>query len=204
MTGAEDTWLRRSARRFTLGTGPLKRGSDRLQEAGRVLVVLAVLAAPLVAVAAATTVTDRLTAVAEEQAAERSRTDAVLVEDAPAASREPGYDSFTPPRTASAAATWLAPDGTVREGRVPAPSGSPAGSSVPVWVDLGGDLVPPPLTTHDVSGAAGAIGAGVLVAVPAAAGALYGLLCAALDAHRQRRWAQGWAAVGPGWAERLL
>ena len=44
----------------------------------------------------------------------------------------------------------------------------------------------------------------VLVGVPLVTWSLHAVLCAALDAHREHQWAQGWAAVGPEWATRLL
>jgi len=91
-----------SAAGFILGSGPLERASDRVEVAGRIVVVLSLLVAPALAVVA----TGHLHAVAAEAAAERTLVHAVL--------------------------------------------------------------------------------------------------CGALNAHREHRWAQGWAAVGPEWATRLL
>src|SRR3712207_2320343 len=54
MTVERDTLARRSLRRFTLGSGPLKRRSDRVQVAGRIVVVLSFLLAPLLAVVVST------------------------------------------------------------------------------------------------------------------------------------------------------
>ena len=46
MTAPEASAIRRWLRRFTLGRGPLRRGSDRVQVVGRVVLVLSVALAP--------------------------------------------------------------------------------------------------------------------------------------------------------------
>src|SRR5690349_24945200 len=88
--GAEGTGLparqgsiaRRWLRRFALGSGPLKRRSDRIQLLGRVAVLLSIVLAPGVAVAVATAATARYDAVGVAQRAVRSETSAVLLEAA--------------------------------------------------------------------------------------------------------------------------
>ena len=55
-----------------------------------------------------------------------------------------------------------------------------------------------------IDGSARGIGLLFFLGVPLVTWTLYALLCAALDAHRERRWAQGWAAVEPDWATRML
>ena len=72
MNTSTDTALHRSLRWFTLGSGPLKRGSDRLQVAGRLVVVLALLVAPPLAVAAMAVTTAQLETLAAAEAAERT------------------------------------------------------------------------------------------------------------------------------------
>ncbi|MBB3084498.1 Rv1733c family protein [Geodermatophilus sabuli] len=203
MSTSTDTALRRSLRRFTLGSGPLKRGSDRLQVAGRLVVVLALLVAPPLAVAATAATTSRLEALAAAGAAERSRVDAVLLEDAPEAGAS-GYGEQEPV-TVPARAVWPVPGGTEREGIVLVSPHTAAGTAVPVWVDRDdGHVTSPPMDRSRIDGSAMGVGAVFLLGVPLATWTLYVVLCAALDAHRQRRWAQGWAAVEPEWGTRLL
>jgi hypothetical protein len=197
-----DTALRRSLRWFILGSGPLKRGSDRLQVVGRLVVVLAMLTAPPLAVAASIVTTTQLEALAEAQAAERSRVDAVLLENAPGAgaSGHGDQESVKVP----ARAVWPVPGGAERQGVVLVRPHTAAGTAVPVWVNRAGNVTSAPLDRSRTDGSAMMIGAVVLLGVPLATWMLYAFLRAALDAHRERRWAQGWAAVEPDWATRLL
>jgi len=197
-----DSALRRSLRWFTLGSGPLKRGSDRLQVVGRFVVVLALLAAPPLAVAATTVTTGQLEAQAAAEAVERSRVDAVLLEDAPDAA-DSGHGGQAPAKV-PARAVWPVPGGAERQGVVLVRPHTAAGTAVPVWVDRDGNVTSAPLDRSRTDSAAMTIGAVVLLGVPLATWTLYAVLCAALDAHRQRRWAQGWAAVEPDWVTRLL
>src|SRR5688500_19217144 len=88
MTAPKHTLIRRSLRRFTLGSGPLKRRSDRVQVIGRFVVVLSFLVAPPLAVVAATAPNTHLQAVADAEAAERSRTRPDLLQDAPTPTHE--------------------------------------------------------------------------------------------------------------------
>jgi hypothetical protein len=197
-----DTALRRSLRWFTLGSGPLKRGSDRLQLAGRLVVVLALLTAPPLAVAATIVTTVQLEALAETQAAERSRVEAVLLEEAPAAGGG-GYGDQGPVKV-QARAVWPVPGGVERQGIVLVRPHTAAGTAVPVWVNRDGYLTSGPLDRSRIDSSAMSVGATFLVGVPLVTWTLYALLCTALDAHRQRRWAEGWAAVEPDWATRML
>jgi hypothetical protein len=195
-------WPRRSLRRLLLGSGPLKRRSDRIQMIARLLVVLGFLTAPSVAVFVADATKSHLEAVATAQAAERHQVRAVLLEDAV---RPPGATYYEgAPAQVTARATWAAPEGGTRTGVVLIRTGRRAGTAVPVWVDDGGSLADPPLDRTEISGTALSMAALSLIGVPLAAWLLYALLCAALDTHRQRRWAQGWAAVEPVWVSRLL
>jgi hypothetical protein len=202
MSTPTDTALRRSLRWFTLGSGPLKRGSDRLQVAGRLVVVLALLTAAPLAVAATIITTARLEALAEAEAAERSRVDAVLLENAPEAVGS-GYGDQAPVRV-PARAVWPVPGGAERQGIVLVPPHTAAGTAVPVWVHRDGHVTRGPLDRSRIDSSAMRVGAVILLGVLLATWILYALLCATLDAHRQRRWAQGWAAVEPEWVNRLL
>ena len=195
-------WPRRSLRRLLLGSGPLKRRSDRIQMVARLLVVLAFLAAPSVAVVVTDATKSHLEAVATAQAAERHQVRAVLLEDAVGPPPAAYYEGA--PAQVTARASWVPPEGGSRTGVVLVRTGAHAGTAVPVWVDDGGSLADPPLDRTEIPGTALSMAALALIGVPLAAWLLYALLCAALDTHRQRRWAQGWAAVEPVWVSRLL
>src|SRR3954453_19044110 len=127
----KDTPIRRSLRRFTLGSGPLKRRSDRVQVIGRLLLALSFLIAPPLAVAVATATTAHLGAVAAAEAAERSRTVAVLLEDGPQPVRHSGEDAPPPVARGPVRAVWSVPGGTSGTGIVMVPPGTAADTAVP-------------------------------------------------------------------------
>jgi hypothetical protein len=205
MTGRRDTPIRSRLRRFTLGSGPLKRASDRVEVAGRIVVVLSLLVAPALAVAATTVATGHLEAVAAEAAAERTLVHAVLREDAWEQLDRTGSASGAPElETVPVPAVWPVPGAAERAGIVLVDPHTPAGTTVPVWVDRAGNITSAPPDRSSINSTAMTSGALVLIGVPLVTLSLHAVLCAALDAHREHRWAQGWAAVGPEWATRLL
>jgi hypothetical protein len=183
-------------RRFTLGSGPLKRTSDRVEFLSRVVLVLALLAATPAGLAVGTATYTGVLATAEHQAVTRSPTTATLLADAPAKN---GTGTAGVPTSA----TWTAPGGASRTGQVDAPAGARAGTTVDVWVDRAGALTDRPLTSGEV------VGQGVVVGVLTG----LGLVIAGLSSHlvvlvllerrRLRRWEAGWAAVAPLWGSRF-
>jgi hypothetical protein len=201
MTTPEGGLIRRSFRRFSLGSGPLKRRSDRVQMVGRFLVALSLVAAPLIAVAVATDTTAHLEALADAEAAERSRTTAVLLEDA-----GPLLDDSSDPSAslAHAEARWTVPGGTSRVGIMRVAAHAPAGTSVTVWVDEAGNLTGAPFDRASISSSVVVTAGLALIGLPLVTWTLYATLCFALDARRDRRWEQDWATVEPVWNSRLL
>jgi hypothetical protein len=202
MTAAKNTPIRRSLRRFTLGSGPIKRRSDRVQLVARVVVVLSFLLAPPLAVAVATGASAHLQAVADAETAELSRTSAVLLENAPTLADGNDFSVLV-------LASWVLPAGTPgqsesREGVVFARQGTPAGTVIPLWLDRAGHPTRAPMDHADISAMTTLIAAVALIGLPLATWALYVVLCLMLDARRDRRWEQDWAAVEPEWHSRLL
>jgi hypothetical protein len=204
MTAPHNSPVRRSLRRFTLGSGPLKRRSDRLQVVGRFVVVLSFLLAPPLAVAAATATTSHLQEVADAEHAARSPTSAVLLEEAGDPVTD-GTDSggYSVARV-QARAEWAVPGGGSREGIVLAPPRTAAGTVVPVWVDGEGNLTRAPFDRAAIPMSAYVMGALPLVGMPLAAWTVYAVLCFALNASRERKWERDWAAVEPDWHSKLL
>jgi hypothetical protein len=189
----------RSIRRFTLGSGPLKRGSDRLEFLSRLLLTAVLLAAVAVALAVATATYSLGRSEVAQETAERHRVSAQLLEDAaaPAGGSGNGMDIGRAP------AVWTAPSGADRSGPVPARVGAEAGSTVLVWVDDDGARTTRPLSTGDVVGRA--LGAAVLtyIAIAASACGAHLTVRRMLDRSRARRWAAEWALVGPVWTGRV-
>jgi hypothetical protein len=185
----------RSIRRFTLGSGPLKRSSDRLEFLSRLLLTAVLLAAVAVALAVATATYSLGRSEVAQETAERQRVSAQLQEDAavPAGGSGNGMDVGRAP------AVWTAPSGAERSGPVPARPDAEAGSTVLIWVDRDGARTTRPLATGDVVGRA--LGAGVLtyLAISASAFGAHLVVRRLLDRSRSRRWAAEWAAVEPVW-----
>jgi hypothetical protein len=204
MSASKDTLMRRSLRRFTFGSGPLKRRSDRIQALGRLAVVLSFLLAPPLAVASATAMTAHLQSVADAEAAERSSTEAVLLEDAGPAPHDINGEGGAFLQLVQVRATWPGPDGTSRAGIVLVPPRARLGTAVPVWVDREGNLTRAPRDPADIPGTALEAAVLPLVGVPLVTWMVYGALAFMLDARRERLWEQEWTAVEPDWNSRLM
>jgi hypothetical protein len=204
MTAPTNSRFRRSLRRFTLGRGRLKRRSDRVQLLGRLVVVLSFLAAPPLAVIAATAATSHLETVAAAEAAERHQASAVLLVDAPAEIRPAGsaYGAAVSGAVVAVRATWSSPGQQFREGWVTVHLGTSAGTAVPVWLDTAGNLTGPPLGRDAVAGSAQGMGLLFLIGVPLATWTCYVVLSWALDAYRDVQWARDWDALDRQWGPR--
>jgi hypothetical protein len=186
----------RLLRRFLLGSGPLKRSSDRLQVLARVLLVSLVLAAVPIALAVATATGSQTRAVADAQAASRHRVTATLVEDAgPPTDR----GEYALPVVA-VSATWAAPSGAARHGIIDAPARLRAGSIVRIWVDAHGDVTTRPLDDSDVVARAVFHSVTTFLCVTGVAALGYVGSRRAIDRSRMRRWAADWAVVEPVWS----
>jgi hypothetical protein len=184
-------------RTFTLGRGPLKRGSDRLEFAARLVLVLVVLVSVPVALAVGTVVHEHLRATAEQQAAELTRVTAVALEGAEPVQEGRSSGWF---RTS---ARWTAPDGTEVEAVVTTLRDTSAGDPLTVWTTGDGRPTATPPTSREVLRYTVVL---VLVGWSwslVAAGTGYVGLCRILDRHRDRRWTREWAAIEPTWSRRV-
>jgi hypothetical protein len=187
----------RALNRATLGSGPLKRGSDRVELLSRLVCAVLLLLAVPVSLTAGTVVRDDAAQQAREQAATRQPVEAVTLVDAPGAG-----STDTGTLTVSVPATWRGPDGRTEKGMVRAPRGSSAGDPVQIWVTASGEQTQRPLD------AAGVVTAGLLAGVlsflglAALAGGGHLTLCRTLWAHRSRQWAREWRRVEPRWSGR--
>lgn len=186
---------RHAIRRLLLGSGPLKRTSDRLHALSRLVVLAALLAAAPVGLAVGGTVAGLLHGVAQTQAAERTERTATLLDDAPVASSADGGDVL-------ARGQWQGPHGQPMTGLVLAPAGNSTGSTVPVWIDRAGRLISEPMRGSDIavqSFTAGTVAALALLSIVLL---LHLLAVHLLDRARLRRWTAEWSSVEPLWAGR--
>jgi hypothetical protein len=190
---------RRLLRRFTLGSGPLKRGSDRVQFGARILLLLLLLTAVPVALAVATATATQTRSIADAQAADRHLVTATLAEDAAL----PTDDADHAGPGTSVLATWTSPAGMTHTGIVDVHVDAKAGSTVTIWVDRSGDVTTRPLGDADV--VARALGYAVPTFFGASALAILGYLGlrGLIDRSRMRRWTADWAVVEPVWSRKV-
>jgi hypothetical protein len=192
----EDRWTAHEAlRRFTMGSGPLKRTSDRLQFLARLLLVCSLATAIPVALVVASVVHAQALTEATAQSLERHQVDAEVVADPPVIASV--ADDL--PRALRAPAVWRPPSGGEHGGLVVVPAGARAGSIVPIWVDQDGDLTTRPLDGDGVVTRAADMAVGTYVLTSSLAVGVYLAFLVALDHSRLRRWAADWAVTEPVW-----
>jgi hypothetical protein len=201
MAGAVERVLG-AVRRFTLGSGPLKRGTDRIEMASRMFVVAAVLAAAPVAISVGSMTRTHLHEAAVAHGAELHRTEALVLSDVyrPRPSSGDGLSSAYAARAVvRTRASWVTPAGSTRVGDVVVPAGTRAGTSITIWLTPDGRLTAAPADASVVAAGAAAAGALAFLAVPLAAVGLHLVTSWLLDRRRARQWAAGWASVAPVW-----
>ncbi|PNG19939.1 Rv1733c family protein [Streptomyces cahuitamycinicus] len=188
----------RTVRWWRWRRNPLRRPNDLLQAwIGLILAITVVITAPLTAWAVGTTVHDRLTAAANEQARAGGDTTAVLLNDAPG-HPEPGSAEARETRY-PVKVRYTAPDGTARTATTDVDPGLPAGHRVEVWTNAEGTLTKPPMPPDEISNRA--VGAGALTGITMLiTGTLaYRLTARVLDQRRMRAWETEWQQTARRW-----
>ena len=134
---------RRLARWLGIDRNPLRRGTDRVEAALRlVVIILIVLAVPAASVAAGRWADHDALHRAQAQWAADHQVTAVLLRAAPAAGIPNPYTSV---QTTWVPARWQPPGQPPRTGEVLAVAGAHKGSTVRTWIDLSGAVTDPPL-----------------------------------------------------------
>ena len=190
--------LARMARWFGLDRNPLRRGTDRIEAALRlVLVIVLVTAVPAAAVLAGQRADHLALNRAHAQRVADHLVTAVLLQQAPATGSP---DPYTSVQTAWVPARWQPPGLPSRTGEVLATAGARQGSTVRIWIDPSGAITDPPLGHRDIAGA-------VCIAVVATCLVSWLVLLAsstlvrrALDRRRLSAWDAEWRASGPQWS----
>ena len=182
MSRYEGSRLARCARWLGFDRNPLRRRTDRIDAAIRVLTLILFLVAVPLATA--------------QQVAEHQVT-AVLLRQAQSTGIP---DPYTSVQMTQVLARWQLPGGAPRSGQVPAPAGARAGSIVPVWIDASGAITRPPpdhrVIVGDVCVTVVVTGL-VAIAVVLGSGTLARHV---LDRRRMRAWAADWRTTGPRWS----
>jgi hypothetical protein len=188
---------RRIARWFGLDGNPLRRRTDKIESAWRILLIVAFcVGAPVMAAAIGNSVRGSSRAEVSQQASWH-QVSATLLTAAP----PPTY-AYGSMATFWAKARWQTPGGAIT-GRVPVPAGAVRGTVVPIWVDgAGRPTGRAPLTSSVV------IFRVVLAEIAAVAGLAIALLVMAglarwqLNRRRIAYWGSEWSAFGPRWTSR--
>ena len=186
-------------RRFTLGSGPLKRASDRLEYLARVLLVCSLLTAVPISLAVVTGTYAQVGAMATAQAADRHRVTARLLEDVPTTAGE----AWSSPDLDRATAVWTDPAGIEHRFSVPVPARARAGDPVSLWIDRDGNRTTRPPSDGDVAGQTVGQGAVTFALLSLIAAGAYRSVRTLLDRSRLHRWAADWAVVEPVWTRRV-
>ena len=195
-----DESLARLARWLGFDRNPLRRGTDRVEGALRlVMIILVVVAVPAAAVAAGRWADHYALHRAQVQRAVNHQVTAVLLRDAPATGIP---DPYTSVQTTWVPARWQPPGQPPRTGEVLAVVGARKGSTVRTWIDPSGAVTDPPVDHRVVVG-------DVWLAVMTTCLVSWVLLLAAgmlarraLDRRRLRAWEAEWRASGPQWSGR--
>ena len=190
--------LARLARWLGFDRNPLRRGTDRVEGALRLVMIIVVVAVvPATAVAAGRWAYHYVVHQAQAQQAVEHQVTAVLLVDAPATGTP---DPYTSVQTAWVPARWQPPGQPYRTGEVLAVAGARKGSTVRTWIGPSGAVTDPPLDHRVIRG-------DVLMAVTAtllASGVLLlaaaGLARRMLDRRRLRAWEAEWRTSGPLWS----
>jgi hypothetical protein len=195
-----DTNLARLARWLGIDRNPLRRGTDRLEAALRLVVLLlAVTAVPTAAVVVGRWADHYALHRAQAERAVNHQVTAILLEDAPASGIP---DPYTSVQTAWVPARYQPPGQPPRTAEVLALIGARKGSTVRTWIDPSGAVTGPPIDHRILVG-------DVWIAVVATCLVPWMLLLAAsvivrrmLDRWRLRAWEAEWRASGPLWSGR--
>lgn len=185
-------------RRVGFGRNPMRRFSDRVESAVVTMVFVAsVIAVPL-AIHVGQAYFGEATR-ASSAAAQRCRqVPAVLLENAPQGTIEPGEQQGSTDKP-SVRAEWRAPDGALRNGVVRADFGAESGDRVPVWMDGDGRLVDAPASQVQNHVRAAALGMGAALGWLLVIMSAYLAVRWVLDRRRLARWGEEWVMFERLW-----
>ena len=200
----EDHWpggcLTRLVRWFGFDRNPLRRGTDRVQAALRLVTVILLVAGVPTAAVVAGRQADHLALNRAHVAQARDHlVTAVLLRNAPATGIP---NPYTDVQTTWVLARWQPSGQPPRVGQVLALVGARKGSAVQTWIDRSGAVTSPPMDHRDIAGdVCFAVIATCLVSwlLVMIAGML---VRRALDHRRLSAWEAEWRASGPLWSGR--
>jgi len=181
------------ARRLGLDGNELRRTSDRIEAWLQLALIVAFVPLALLAMSSVAHLVHEAGSRELRTGMQLRQVTAVLLPTGAAAGATPTGSawSWEPAR-------WTA-DGVTHKGYAPADPGTPAGTTVPVWINDAGQAQPPPVTATQVTARV------VLAALAMPPAVALGLWLAwrglrwRLDRNRLARWARAWSRVEPLW-----
>lgn len=190
--------LARCVRWLGFDRNPLRRRTDRIEAALRlVTVILLLVAVPITAIVVGRQADRLALRQAQAQRTADHEITAVLLQQAQATGVP---DPYTNVQLTYVLARWQPPGHAPRSGEVLAPAGAHAGSTVRVWIDASGAVASPP-PDHRII--VGDVCLAAIVTCLVASLLILGsnaLARRALDRRRMRAWDAGWRAAGPMWS----
>src|SRR5262249_37782950 len=190
-----DRHLARLVRWLGVDRNPLRRGTDRVETALRlVTIILLVLAVPAAAIAAGRWADHHALPRAPAERAGNHLVTAVLLQDAPATGTPNPYTSV---QTSWVLARWQPPGQPPRTGEVLALAGAHRGSTVRTWIGPSGAVTDPPPDHRVIAGeVCFAVVTTCLLSCLVLLGT-WALTRRALDHRRLRAWGAEWRGGGP-------
>jgi hypothetical protein len=190
MTGTLTTWLVRTSRLVRPGRNPLARHFDRLEAIVFVLAILVCLVAIPVAASIGSNSYAHGRATAVQQAAERRPATAITLADVPPVlvGEFGGADSGY----ADVPVQWWLPDNTERTASFSVAPETPAGATVPVWLDGNGNLTTAPVTVPEIAGTAFTAALGIWAGCVVVALCFVQTVRLVLARRRSVGWARDW------------
>lgn len=177
---------------------PLRRPCDRTRTRWHVGLALAVLIALICGVIAGARMWSDAARTARDEAAHRHETTATTL--ARATSAATSARDGTPPVLVDA--SWRAPDGTQRTGKVAVQPRTAEGTTLTIWVDDAGAVTRAPRSTAEGQFAAAVGGTFVAGALALTSAGVVGLRLRRAEAAALDEWESEWAVVEPLWTHR--
>ncbi|WP_351224558.1 hypothetical protein [Streptomyces sp. NPDC002133] len=191
------TTLRRHLRRAAgRDPSPLTRRADRSRSRAVLALVASLPLALAVGSAAGVATWETISSEAGVEAPHRHHISARTVT---AAERDPGETRSEAGSEATARVVWRFPPSRQHTGTLHVPSGTPAGTTVKVWVDDAGDRASPPRSDRDVAVSAAAAGLVVGGGLSLAACGVVSLRLRVLESRTLAQWEREWEKVEPLW-----
>jgi hypothetical protein len=189
--------LARLTRWLGFDRNPLRRGTDRVEGALRLVMIILVVAVIPAAVAAGRWADHYALHRAKAQMAVDHLVTAVLLQNAPVTGVADPYASL---HTTWAPARWQPPGQPPRTGEVLAVAGARQGSTVRTWIDPSGAITDPPMDHRVIVGDVSLAVTTTLLVSGLLLLAAWTLARRVLDRRRRHAWETEWRACGPLWS----